>query len=226
MKKAFTLAETLITLSIIGVVVALTLPTLIQNYQKHVTVTKLQKAYSSLGQVAQKAFSDNGDSGFVVGEEIEASAVEKYFNTYWFPYFKGVSISPDNETIKLSDGKNQYKYKNGELEGISVYTYYKYGRIFFTTSDGLSYFITFCAWVNDKPTYRENFVVYIDVNGTKQPNTFGKDVFKFSLDSKSRIVRPLLVGHSDESISNNCEKYGEYCSTRIMRDGWQIKYKW
>ena len=52
-KIAFTLAEVLITLGIIGVVASLTLPSVIQNYKKQVTVNQLKKAYSTLGQVAQ-----------------------------------------------------------------------------------------------------------------------------------------------------------------------------
>ena len=40
-KVAFTLAEVLITLGIIGVVAAMTMPSLIQNYQEKATVTKL-----------------------------------------------------------------------------------------------------------------------------------------------------------------------------------------
>ncbi len=43
MKKAFTLAEVLITLGIIGVVAAMTLPSLVGNYKKKVTVTRLKK---------------------------------------------------------------------------------------------------------------------------------------------------------------------------------------
>ena len=41
MKKGFTLAEVLITLGIIGVVAALTLPSLITNYRKKQTVAQL-----------------------------------------------------------------------------------------------------------------------------------------------------------------------------------------
>ena len=48
-KKAFTLAEVLITLGIIGVVVAMTMPTLINNYQKKLAVTRL-KHFSSMMQ--------------------------------------------------------------------------------------------------------------------------------------------------------------------------------
>ena len=45
-RNAFTLAEVLITLAIIGVVAAMTIPTLISDFQEKVTVTKLQKVYS------------------------------------------------------------------------------------------------------------------------------------------------------------------------------------
>ena len=49
-KNAFTLAEVLITLGIIGIVVALTLPTLIQNHRNQVVETRLKKFYSTINQ--------------------------------------------------------------------------------------------------------------------------------------------------------------------------------
>ena len=45
-KAAFTLAEVLITLGVIGVVAALTLPAFINNYEKHVTLTRLKYSYN------------------------------------------------------------------------------------------------------------------------------------------------------------------------------------
>ena len=59
---AFTLAETLITLGIIGVVAALTIPGLIQSYQKQQTVVKLKKAYAILNQIARNSSNENGDA--------------------------------------------------------------------------------------------------------------------------------------------------------------------
>ncbi|MBQ2870396.1 type II secretion system protein, partial [bacterium] len=47
-RKAFTLAETLITLSIIGVIAAMTVPTLMSNIDKQTYVTGAKKAYSQL----------------------------------------------------------------------------------------------------------------------------------------------------------------------------------
>ena len=47
-KLGFTLAEVLITLGIIGIVAAMTIPVLITNYQKKTTATRVKKAYSEL----------------------------------------------------------------------------------------------------------------------------------------------------------------------------------
>lgn len=60
---AFTLAEILITLGVIGVVAALTIPTLISNYQKAQYITALKKAYSQFNQVLSQIALDNGCSG-------------------------------------------------------------------------------------------------------------------------------------------------------------------
>ena len=62
MKKSFgfTLAEVLITLGIIGVVAAMTLPTLIQNYQKKTYIEGLKVGISILEQGFKAAMADDG----------------------------------------------------------------------------------------------------------------------------------------------------------------------
>ncbi len=57
---AFTLAEVLVTLGIIGVVAAMTMPVLIQNHQKNVLKQQFKKSYSLMQQAYQKVFADNG----------------------------------------------------------------------------------------------------------------------------------------------------------------------
>jgi prepilin-type N-terminal cleavage/methylation domain-containing protein len=59
-KPAFTLAEVLITLAIIGVVAALTIPTVVRNYQKQETITRLKKAYSALANTTNLAMAEYG----------------------------------------------------------------------------------------------------------------------------------------------------------------------
>ena len=59
-KKAFTLAEVLITLGIIGVVATMTIPTLLTNHQKKQTAIKLQKAYAEIYQALKLTEADHG----------------------------------------------------------------------------------------------------------------------------------------------------------------------
>lgn len=61
MKQAFTLAEVLITLGIIGVVAAMTLPALIQSYANTVVETRLAKFYSTINQAIARAEVNYGD---------------------------------------------------------------------------------------------------------------------------------------------------------------------
>lgn len=58
--SGFTLAEVLITLGIIGVVAAMTIPTLVQSYKERATVTKVKKAYAMLTNAFQMAILENG----------------------------------------------------------------------------------------------------------------------------------------------------------------------
>ena len=231
-RVAFTLAEVLITLGIIGVVAALTLPTVIQNYQKQVTVTKLKKAYSCLVQVAQKSIADNGSIDFVEGDLLDEDEVKNFFNTYWLSYFKGVDVFPEKKALyKLNGNTICYKHISGILTTLNILTDYSAGRIFFNTADGVTYYVNIMHWANNKyndkgelisqdAVYHSEQTVYVDLNGIKPPNTLGKDVFIFYVDFSKGIVRP------NRGICNNTSSSG--CSGKIMRDGWQIKsdYPW
>ena len=71
-RPAFTLAEVLITLGIIGVVAALTLPTLISNYKKQTYVTGLQKAYSVLNNMTKEAMAKDDVTNFLDTQLMQA----------------------------------------------------------------------------------------------------------------------------------------------------------
>ena len=65
-QKAFTLAETLITLVIIGVIASITLPTLSAHYQEKERIAKIKKMYSALSN-AMKLVEVNGGSPDLLG---------------------------------------------------------------------------------------------------------------------------------------------------------------
>ena len=81
MKKfGFTLAETLITLGIIGIVAAMTIPNLITEHQKRASVTKLQRAISVINQAYRLSFDEVGEA---TKEEAFEMGVDEYFKKYW-----------------------------------------------------------------------------------------------------------------------------------------------
>lgn len=109
-RPAFTLAEVLITLGILGVVSAMTMPVLIQKHNRRVVETRLKKFYSSINQAILMAENDFGDkrdwyqdlkNSEIDGEgnPIEGTnEAEKWFNKYIAPYM----VIIKKET--LSDG--------------------------------------------------------------------------------------------------------------------------
>lgn len=81
-KKGFTLAEILITLGVIGVVAAITIPTLIQSYRNRIVETRLQKVYSVMNQAIQRAEADYG------AKELWTILNSNFMDTYIIPYLK------------------------------------------------------------------------------------------------------------------------------------------
>ena len=93
MKKAFTLAEVLITLGIIGVVAAMTLPVITQKVDKQVTVSKLKKSLATMYEIVRLSEADNGEvwTWDFSEESYEHAFVESnFFKKYFEPYIKKV----------------------------------------------------------------------------------------------------------------------------------------
>ena len=88
--KAFTLAEVLITLGIIGVVAAMTLPALIQNYKKQTTAVSVKKFYNIINNALQFSIAQNGDVSGWMGEPKDMSYDEnlEFLKKYFLPYIK------------------------------------------------------------------------------------------------------------------------------------------
>ena len=88
-RVAFTLAEVLITLSIIGIVSAMTIPNLISKYQERVTVTKVKQAYSMLSQAYLYAINENGPvSSWNLGTGSTDPQSHINLANYFKPYLK------------------------------------------------------------------------------------------------------------------------------------------
>ena len=182
--QGFTLAEVLITLGIIGVVAAMTMPSLIQHHREKAMVTSLEKFVSTISQAVDLYKADNEcvDSISTCVSYI-SKGDENCENFAPIAAKMNVIASVKNANKSTADWlpDKAYNYYGEEQEGIYGGVSKKnVGTCAYLLNDGT----TFAVDVN--PT---NFDIMVDVNGKKLPNRVGQDIF------------PLLIG-ADANFTN------------------------
>ena len=220
-RVAFTLAEILITLGIIGVVAALTLPTVISNYKKQVTVSKLQKAYSTINNAFKQSEAANESSEFWDDPFVTGS--QPYFEKYFKPYLNGAKQCFSYQECGYKE-RCPYKFLNNDeapfVTSMDAHSL-KTDRFAFYLPDGTFYWILTGGGGSDN--YAPASVLYIDINGGDGPNIISKDVFQFTRKTGKGIL-PSCYQYSQASINSDCSTSGSCCAAKIMQDGWKITY--
>lgn len=220
----FTLAEVLITLGIIGVVAALTIPTLMTAHKKHVTAAKLKRAVSSINQAIKLSESENGE----VENWDRTLPQNEFIDKYFRPYMKITQVcNPVTDCGYKSDAP--WTYMNGTTNG--SYSHPNFGdRTPFLTMDGFMY--TYSIFPNDSDLImsNNNRIIIVDINGSEKPNQFGKDVFfLYRIEEEDSII-PYGANKTDGEIRRSCSKTGDgfYCAALIRANGWEIpnSYPW
>ena len=208
--QGFTLAEVLITLGIIGVVAALTLPILIGNYKKTAYVTGLQKAYSVLNNMTKNAMAKDEVSTFIDSDlgqawnegyggadnfenqlrrffpnAVEFFKNEHYCSLYCRKLYKN-SIDVSNCEYDRRKGLSRVSFNsNCVLSSDSILYCFRVNRI--DPQDGDREFAGSAAPFTDYGFARQ---IMVDVNGFKRPNQLGRDIFFFAIGAKSGKVVP------------------------------------
>ena len=263
-KHAFTLAEVLITLGIIGVVAAMTLPTLIAKHQKRVLVEQLKTGMSILSQGFQKAMADDGVDDLrntelfkICDANLPNWRTDEFANScnpMMQKYFKGIKYESVMAMQALGDTTNWTTdpEKCKQLVG-------KTNKWWMLHSQGklcrgwknMSYTLTNGMRLDVGLDDLGHFLGYItlDVNGSKGPNTWGRDAFYLKILSNGTVVPRLgymyceaLKKHLNRpdvdctvqvnvwiedgcaNNSNNSQMDGVDCAARIERDGWVMNY--
>ncbi len=231
-EKGFTLAEVLITLAIIGVVAALTIPSVVLNYQKTQTVTKLKKVYSELSNAANLAIAEYGLMSEWDMPDSNGASIKEFADKYITPYLK-ISKNCGRTTACTSIPR---KTLGGDIS-----THYTDPTSDYNCklilNDGTLIWIT-TATSNQKI----NAYIYADINGDKSPNVVGKDVFVFEVNKSFQALEAFRAhtlrtngrawmmggGTSDQCNKNATLIAGGSCGALIQADGWQIKddYPW
>lgn len=214
---AFTLAEVLIVVGIIGIIAELTIPTLVENIQEQVTLTQVKKIYSNLQQVVKLSEIDNGPSSEWDWGTMDSSSINNFYQTYWAPYLKVLKVCSsyyDCHYLELEPWKQPNK---------TVYDIYSVdvsSRTSLILSDG-----TFLIIKNYETNGVLTKTIFVDINAAKKPNIFGKDVFCFYIDNNKGLI-PYGLTNDSVIINNDCSKVGtgQMCAAKLLLDGWQIKY--
>ena len=218
-KSAFTLAEVLITLGIIGVVAALTLPTLIQNHQKQVYVTGLKKAYSNIQNAFSKAMLDEGVTEW---KQSECYSNVALYDCTLMQEGKDANIL-DNSNNCLNNLQKQFKGSETTTPDFST-AIFGNCLMAFVTSDGMIYNIGPGGnWIETSDIYGWNFGVgefIVDVNGKKGPNKFGRDKFVFEVDYDKNKIVPKGISNYSYCTTNRVDEYGvAECTAKVIIEG-------
>ena len=213
--KAFTLAEVLITLGIIGIVAAMTMPTLIQKHKEQETVAKVKKFYSVISQAFMLARVEHGDvdtwdfAGVTTPRDHNEQSDANLAN-YIKPHLqiiKDCGSANDKECIQSGN----ISYLNGSIYEID-YSIEKHYKMILKDGSHI-WFRTSGEGCTDSDSGTDNIcaLIWYDTNGKKQPYAFGKDVFVFF------VLKDAVVPHSADDCSTADLGWG--CAKYILEHG-------
>ena len=216
-RLAFTLAEVLITLGIIGVVAAMTLPSIIQTNRNIEVESKLKKVYSVMNQAILMSEIDNGPKEYWPERCSGTDDCREYFNKYILKYLKSVS------NVEFSG-----------YGGYNIAIYFIDGSVLISKS-GVDYFF----YPNGKNFDKDSFTKY-DENGKLLRDNIGTTFFAFGFYPSRKDLKfhynkgfePYKIGLKEFSknslLSSNyaCTKENKsnaiYCTALIQLNDWKI----
>ncbi len=212
-KAAFTLAEILITLGIIGIIAALTIPNLIYEYRKKSLETGLVKFYSTINQAFKLSAAENGDERQWTDFGQDSC---NFYKKYLAPYLKAEYECGYYESVE-----GQKPNKKNDVRFVGIY---------FPSGDMavLSYGWTF-TYTNQKKYYKA-YPAFISGNESDKPELYGKEVFLFER-SKHRFPNgetggmtayDSLKSYTENELLERCKSQGKSCTTLISNNGWKI----
>ena len=251
--SAFTMAEVLITLGIIGIVAAMTMPALIANHRKQVMLSKVKHTYNIIANAFERAKVDHGTNinyWYIpdTGSQLEKSIF--FVENYLLPYLNAPIYCADKPTAPYCF------YQIGYFSGDSFFNWGPADNNSGTAlllSSGVTVSVTVgeLATLDPDDPFNESINrirILFDIDGPKGYNRYGYDVFWLELGGaegrlkgnnadKNKIL-PYgydLAKSCDYYVSNinyacrpDVQYSGGYCLAYIVCNGWDAgkKYPW
>ena len=206
-KQAFTLAEVLLTLTIVGIIASYTIPALIQNVEVAQNRIAFKQSYSILSSVATKVASNNSYNLVNVFETeddflnefkphlnyIQECANARTDGCWTHPYYQlNGEVVDSQEMLELCpDGVGNHEY-----DAVTGLILNNKASILFQYPISSS-----CDSCNNRGLRDKCGVIHIDVNGAKKPNTLGKDIYAVYL-LKDGTIKPYGYNASVPEMSS------------------------
>ena len=218
-KTAFTLAEVLITLGIIGIVAALTMPAVINNTQDIEFKSMFKKQYSTISQAFQRVYFD-------LGYEIDTSDWTQMpdYICALADVLKVAESGLNCEKLKslsgnYTNGETHFSeaIKNKNVEWLADGEWFTKQKQYLALNPGyknLTFIMPDGAMINFN-CFRQ---IFVDVNGTKKPNVVGRDIFYFVLPPKSTTPNFFATNNAYTDV-NGCS--GANFTTNITKDNYE-----
>ena len=197
--RGFTLAEVLITISIIGVVSALTIPNLMHKYYEKQTVAKLKETYSIMSQAVRMAEQEYGevpswglkldkssDDALILGEKLK-------------PFLKIANDCGVNDNKYSCAPNTKYKLLSNTENSVIYPTDNRYYKLLLL--NGVS--VILLSRDSKESLLERDFSILLDTNGKNLPNKWGKDLFQFLYDADSGL-KPAGALDTDRPYTAHC----------------------
>lgn len=213
--KAFTLVEVLIALTIIGLVAAITVPSIINSTKDAEHIAAWKKSFATLSQAYTKVLSDNGGNFKGACADNDNNCLLNKFTPY-LSYIKSCNNS-------ITDGSsNQCIYDTNGIKllwgGLLNYRWTQAGLVLNNNN------IILIGWTDlecDKQWDNSNVkacgAILVDVNGMRSPNTVGKDIYMAWITEKQL----LPIGAFDQNNPTTTNYNSSSCDpTNPTARGW------
>ncbi len=205
-KQAFTLTEVLLTLAIVGVVSALTLPTLINNYQNDIYTTSLRKVFNELSGAAERFMADEHIDNFYESDILSEDGMNEFADKY----------------LKIATKCGTECYSNNELKSSEKYQDMSRGSK--TAPQGTVCLNTPSSVVICMSEKDNHLWFDIDTNGKKGPNTLGRDAFSLQVYDNGNLINEDLDEYDPAKCKSSDWKKAEHCVGLIVKGNWKMNY--
>ncbi len=210
-RVAFTLAEVLITLGIIGVVAAMTMPAVINNAQNRQLEAGLKKAYSTINQALLLYENENG-------QPITPAATRHSVKPALIKYIKTVKDCGTGSTGEVAKAcvPNNSFVENPDDEKEIYKTYNGNSKIALAAFDDGQFIINdgMLVLIENSAGTTQRVWISVDVNGyNKRPNRLGQDLFMFQISDDGHL---LPMGAKGTSYYSETDEYCLVNGTSMM----------